>query len=37
MKGFMSRLALHAKDRGSKVAIRDKNGNWTYKDLMNAS
>ena len=32
--GFMQRIASHARDKGSKVAVIDRNGMWTYKQLM---
>jgi non-ribosomal peptide synthetase component E (peptide arylation enzyme) len=34
MKGFMQRIASHAREKGQKVAVIDKNGRWTYKQLM---
>jgi non-ribosomal peptide synthetase component E (peptide arylation enzyme) len=37
MKGFMQRLASHAKEKGSKVAVIDKKGRWTYRQLMGRS
>jgi hypothetical protein len=30
MSSFVSKIAKHARDKGSKVAIIDKNGRWTY-------
>ena len=37
MKGFMQRLASQAREKGSKDAVIDKKGRWTYKQLMGRS